>query len=114
MLDISFSRRVVLGCMVASGIAFGTTVPSLAQSDPLPSWNDGAAKTSILEFVAKVTKEGGPDFVAPGARIATFDNDGTLWVEQPLYIQLVFALEEIKRLAPNHPEWANVEPFKSV
>ncbi|GLS20674.1 hypothetical protein GCM10007874_36910 [Labrys miyagiensis] len=87
---------------------------SFTQSDPLPSWSEGATKTSIISFVARVTKEGGPDFVAPEARIATFDNDGTHWVEQPPYIQLMFALEEIKRLAPKHPEWANKEPFRSV
>jgi phosphoglycolate phosphatase-like HAD superfamily hydrolase len=100
--------------MVASGIALATTGPSFAQSDPLPSWNDGATKSTILDFVAKVTKEGGPDFVAPEKRVATFDNDGTLWAERPLYFQLAFALEEVKRLAPQHPEWATKEPFKSV
>jgi|UPI0004B56209 phosphoglycolate phosphatase-like HAD superfamily hydrolase len=82
--------------------------------DPLPSWNDGAAKQAIVDFVDRVTREGGPDFVAPPERIATFDNDGTLWAEQPVYFQLAFALDEIKRLAPQHPEWTDREPFRSV
>ena len=85
-----------------------------AADDPLPSWNDGQAKRSIVDFVAKVTKEGSPDFVPPAARIATFDNDGTLWSEQPLYFQLAFALDRVKALAPQHPEWKGQEPFASL
>jgi hypothetical protein len=82
--------------------------------DPLPSWNDGPAKQSIVEFVAKVTKEGSPDFVPPAERIATFDNDGTLWCEQPIYFQLMFAFDRVKALAPQHPEWKTKEPFASL
>jgi hypothetical protein len=82
--------------------------------DPLPSWNDSPARKSITEFVAKVTKEGSPDFVPVAERIATFDNDGTLWCEQPLYFQLLFALERVKALAPQHPEWKTKEPFASL
>ena len=82
--------------------------------DPLPSWNDGPAKKSITEFVAKVTREGSPDFVAPEKRIATFDNDGTLWCEQPMYFQLLFALDRVKALAARHPEWKAKEPFASL
>jgi phosphoglycolate phosphatase-like HAD superfamily hydrolase len=82
--------------------------------DPLPSWNDGLAKNAITEFVAKVTKEGSPDFVPPEQRIATFDNDGTLWCEQPMYFQLLFALDRVKALAPQHPEWKTKEPFASL
>jgi phosphoglycolate phosphatase-like HAD superfamily hydrolase len=85
-----------------------------AADDPLPSWNDGAAKQAIVEFVDAVTTEGGADYVAPADRIATFDNDGTLWVEHPLYTQAVFALERLATLAPEHPEWKDQEPFKSV
>jgi phosphoglycolate phosphatase-like HAD superfamily hydrolase len=81
---------------------------------PLPSWNDGAAKKSITEFVERVTKEGSPDFVPPEERIATFDNDGTLWCEQPMYFQLLFALDRVKALAPQHPEWKTKEPFASL
>ncbi len=82
--------------------------------DALPSWNDGAAKKSIVEFVGRVTNEGGPDFVAPAERIATFDNDGTLWSEQPMYFQLAFALDRVKALAPRHPEWKEEQPFKAA
>ncbi len=81
---------------------------------PLPSWNDGEAKKSIIQFVAKVTKEGGPDFVPPAGRIAVFDNDGTLWCEQPAYFQLLFAMDRVKALASQHPEWKDQQPFKAV
>ncbi|MDK2955357.1 MAG: hypothetical protein PWQ57_853 [Desulfovibrionales bacterium] len=88
---------------------------SMAQSpDPLPSWSDGAAKASIIDFVTKVTQEGTPDFVPAPERIATFDNDGTLWSEKPLYFQLFFALDRVKALAPKHPEWKGKEPFASL
>jgi phosphoglycolate phosphatase-like HAD superfamily hydrolase len=83
-------------------------------ADPLPSWNDTAPKKAIIAFVEKVTKEGSPDFVPPNERIATFDNDGTLWTEQPMYFQAFFALDRIKALAPQHPEWKEKEPFASI
>ena len=83
-------------------------------SDPLPSWNDGPTKQAILEFVEKVTKEGGQDFVPRLERIATFDNDGTLWCEQPMYFQVLFAFDRIKATAEQHPEWTDKEPYKSV
>jgi phosphoglycolate phosphatase-like HAD superfamily hydrolase len=83
-------------------------------ADPLPSWNDGTSRQSIIDFVAKVTKEGSTDFVPPAERIATFDNDGTLWAEQPMYFQLFFALDRVKALAPQHPEWKTKEPFASL
>ena len=79
-------------------------LPTFA-ADPLASWNDGKAKQSIIAFVEKVTKAGSPDFVPPAERIATFDNDGTLWAEQPMYFQFLFALDRVKALAPQHPEW---------
>jgi phosphoserine phosphatase len=85
-----------------------------AGRDPLPSWNDGATKRSITSFVAKVATQGSPAFVKPSERIAVFDNDGTLWCEQPTYAQRVFIVDRIRRLAPRHPEWADAEPFKSV
>ena len=85
-----------------------------AQEDPIPSWNDGAPKTAILDFVAAVTTEGGPDFVPVDARVATFDNDGTLWVEHPMYAQLAFALDRVKALAPERPEWKTTQPFQAV
>jgi hypothetical protein len=87
---------------------------AIQAQDPLPSWNDGATKKSITEFVAKVTKEGSPDFVPPEQRIATFDNDGTLWCEQPMPVQLFFAFDRVKTLAPQHPEWKTKEPFASL
>lgn len=87
---------------------------ALAQSDPLPSWNDTAPKKAIVAFVEKVTKEGTPDFVPELERIAVFDNDGTLWVEHPMYTQLAFVLDRVKTLAPEHPEWKDQQPFKAV
>ncbi|HEY4162049.1 MAG TPA: HAD family hydrolase [Dongiaceae bacterium] len=89
-------------------------VPVSASADPLPSWKDGAVKSAITDFVSRVTKEGNADFVRPEARIAVFDNDGTLWAEQPIYFEFAFALDRIKVLAPQHPEWKTKEPFKSV
>src|SRR5262245_52251886 len=85
-----------------------------AAADPLPSWTDTAPKKAIIEFVGRVTKEGSPDFVPPPERIAVFDNDGTLWAEQPTYFQALFALDRVKALAPQHPEWKTKEPFASL
>jgi phosphoserine phosphatase len=85
-----------------------------ATDDPLASWNDETAKKSILDFVARVMKAGGIDYVAPEERIATFDNDGTLWSEQPYYFQPAFALDRVKSMAPQHAEWQSKEPFKSI
>ena len=84
------------------------------QDDPLPAWNDGAAKQQILEIIRTVTQPGSPAFVPADQRIATFDNDGTLWVEKPTYIQVYFILERVKALAPQHPEWSTTQPFKAV
>jgi phosphoserine phosphatase len=83
-------------------------------ADALPSWNDGAAKKAILEFVAAVTEKGGKDYVEPAERIAVFDHDGTLWVEYPLYTQILFAFDRVKTLAPQHPEWKTTQPFKAL
>ncbi len=105
------SRRRFLACAL---VALGTGAVPARAADPLPSWNDGPSKQAILKFVADVTKEGAPDFVPPPERIATFDNDGTLWSEQPLYFQVAFALERVKVLAPQHPEWKTSEPFKTL
>jgi phosphoglycolate phosphatase-like HAD superfamily hydrolase len=84
------------------------------KADPLGSWNDGAAKRAILEFVAAVTDENGKDYVKPAERIATFDHDGTLWVEYPMYTQILFAFDRVKKLAPRHPEWKTKQPFKAL
>jgi hypothetical protein len=85
-----------------------------AQTDPLPSWNEGPAKQAIVDFVRATTDKAGPKFVPPEARIATFDNDGTLWVEQPIYTQVTFAIDRVVALAPTHPEWKAQEPFKTI
>lgn len=85
-----------------------------AQTDPLPSWQDGTLKKSITDFVSRVTSEGGVEFVPPAQRIATFDNDGTLWCEQPAYFQLAFALDRVRAMARQHPEWKNKQPFKAI
>ena len=103
-------RRFAAGlllCMAAVG--------ALAQPvDPLPSWNAGTAKARIVAFVQAVSEPGGKDFVAPADRIAVFDNDGTLWSEQPMYFQLAFALDRVKAMAPKHPEWKTKQPFKAA
>src|SRR6188474_913369 len=91
-----------------------TSVHVAAADDPLPSWTDGAAKRAIMDFVQRVTTPGGKDFALESERIATFDNDGTLWAEQPMYFRLAFALDRVKALAPQHPEWKDQEPFKSI
>ena len=96
---------------LAISLAGFTTV---CAQDPLPSWKDTASKKAIVSFVEKVTEEGSPDFVPAPERIATFDNDGTLWAEQPMYFQFIFALERVKTLAPQHPEWKDKEPFASL
>ena len=89
----------------------GRGTPRPAQ---LQSWNDSVSKNAIVDFVARVTREGSADFVPPGERIATFDNDGTLWSEQPIYFQFAFALDRVKALAADHPEWRTGQPFKGV
>jgi phosphoglycolate phosphatase-like HAD superfamily hydrolase len=109
-----WNRRAVLVAAIVSA-AIGWSSASLwAQADALPSWNDGAAKKSVMDFVARVTTPGGPDFVPVPERIATFDNDGTLWTEQPVYFQVAFAFDRIKALAPQHPEWKTKQPFKAL
>jgi len=106
-------KRTLL--LLSSGLLLVfTTVASAEPVDSLPSWNEGKAKQSIVAFVEKVTKTGSPDFVPPAERIATFDNDGTLWAEQPLYSQLFFVLDRVQTLAPEHPEWQGKEPFASI
>ena len=98
---------IVVACLLlASGCA--------VTRDPLPSWNDGPNKRAILDFVASVTTPGSVNFVPQEERIATFDNDGTLWSEQPMYFQLIFALDRVKELAPQHPEWRQKQPFKAA
>jgi phosphoglycolate phosphatase-like HAD superfamily hydrolase len=110
-----FSRRTFLAALLALALTGLVQLQAMAApADPLPSWNDGHAKQSILDFVAAVTKEDGPDYVKPAERIATIDNDGTLWVEQPVYTQFAFAIDRVKATANQHPEWKTQEPFKSI
>jgi phosphoserine phosphatase len=112
------SRRTILSAMAAlpvlpvllrSGAAFAQ-----GGTDPLPSWNDGTAKTAILSFVHRTTEQGSADLVPAAERIAVFDNDGTLWCEHPMYVQLAFALDRVKAMAPMHPEWQGKQPFQAV
>jgi phosphoglycolate phosphatase-like HAD superfamily hydrolase len=106
-------KRFVTAAIILIAIC-GRTAPLQAQGGPLPSWNDGAAKKSITDFVARVTTPEIADFVSVPERIATFDNDGTLWTEQPIYFQGMFAFDRIKAMAPQHPEWQTTQPFKAV
>jgi hypothetical protein len=85
-----------------------------AQQQPLPSWNEGPNKAAILKFVADVTRQGSPSFVPPAERVAVFDNDGTLWCEQPMYVQMAFVLDRVKELAPRHPDWKMTQPYQAV
>ncbi|MFC5755640.1 HAD family hydrolase [Rhizobium sp. GCM10022189] len=101
--------------LVAASLATGATdLPAAAQDRVLPSWNDTAARQRIIDFIKATTTDGGEGYVAPADRIAIFDNDGTLWSEQPFYIQLGFMLDRVKTLAPEHPEWKTKEPFASI
>ncbi|MBY5540542.1 haloacid dehalogenase-like hydrolase [Rhizobium leguminosarum] len=105
-----FSR----GAALAAAVWLFAAASAVAQTDALPSWNDTAPKQAIVSFVEKVTKAGSADFVPEAERIAVFDNDGTLWVEHPMYTQLAFAMDRVKTLAPQHPEWKETQPFKAV
>jgi haloacid dehalogenase-like hydrolase len=117
-----FSRRAMLSAfatlpalpsvLASTQMAAADDLP--VRGDPLPSWNDTQTKKAIMAFVDRVTKQGSPEFVPEVERIATFDNDGTLWAEQPMYSQLLFALDRVKALAPKHPEWRTHEPFASL
>jgi hypothetical protein len=105
-----FRQKVAVYCL----FVVVANIRSAAAADPLPSWNERATKQSIVAFVEKVTAEGSPDFVPVPERIATFDNDGTLWCEQPMYFQMIFAFDRIKAMAKDHPEWKDKEPYRFV
>ncbi|MFO0829686.1 MAG: HAD family hydrolase [Phycisphaerales bacterium] len=109
-------KRILTPILIARMLLMTAALVSTAAraADPLPSWNEGPAKQSIIAFVERVTKPGSPDFVPPPERIATFDNDGTLWCEKPLPVQLYFVIDRVKSLAPQHPEWSDKEPFASI
>ena len=107
----SIQTRLTLIIALITSLIF----PAFAiAADPLPSWNDGGNKSAILKFVTAVTSQTSPDFVEPAERIATFDNDGTLWVEAPMYTQLMFAFDRVKAMAPNHPEWKDDPVLEAV
>jgi phosphoglycolate phosphatase-like HAD superfamily hydrolase len=110
-MSVARVRAVLMVVLMTSSML---TIGNAGASDALPSWNDGKARQSILDFVAKVTTPGSPEFVPPAERIATFDNDGTLWAEQPLYFQAFFVFDRITALAPRHPEWKRQEPYAAV
>ena len=115
-------ERIVFAFIGALGFVPALVSQVSAQADPstplgtgpLPSWNDGAAKKSIIEFVAKVTKKRGPEFIPAMERIAVFDNDGTLWAEQPFYFQRLFVFDRVRALVSEHPEWKDKQPFKAA
>jgi phosphoglycolate phosphatase-like HAD superfamily hydrolase len=104
-----WSLSVLIAILVA-----GLSLSAFAAEDPLPSWNEGPAKQAIIKFVQDTTDKASPNYVPPEERLATFDQDGTLWVEQPIYTQIVFALDRVVELAPKHPEWNKKQPFKAV
>ncbi len=106
--------RWARGLVAVVGLGLLAATPAHARPDHLASWNDGPAKRAIVEFVESTTHKGSPQYVPPAERIATFDNDGTLWAEQPMYVQAMFALDRVRTLAPQHPEWQTQEPFASV
>jgi hypothetical protein len=112
------SAALVAAVLVAAVACVGPSsqapVARSSPADPLPSWNEGASRQAIVRFVAEVTTKEGPSFVPPEQRIAVFDNDGTLWTEQPLYVQLAFIVDRVKDLAPEHPEWKGSQPFKGA
>jgi phosphoglycolate phosphatase-like HAD superfamily hydrolase len=114
MLGIKSLKGVVGLGVALLGLAVATTSCTAQKPNPLPSWNDGPPKKAILEFVAAVTDKNGKDFVEPAERIAVFDNDGTLWVEQPIYTQITFMVDRVKELAPQHPEWKTTQPFQAL
>jgi len=108
-------RHLSTGLLAPMLFLVAAALPVLAQTpDPLPSWNDGAAKAAIVEFVKATTTQGGPQFVPPAERVATFDQDGTLWVERPIYAQVTYCLERVPSVVRLKPELAKVEPFKTV
>ena len=99
--------------LTASVLTIAACAPATT-SDPLPSWTDGEAKTAVVAFVQQVTDSAGPAFVPESERVAVFDNDGTLWAEQPMYFQLAFAIDRVRSLAPDHPEWSSQMPFAAI
>jgi hypothetical protein len=109
---MSMQPRALLSSLLIAVLVLAAAMARAAE--PLPSWNDGAAKSRILGFVQAVTDRNSVDYVAPADRIAVFDNDGTLWSEQPAYFQLAFAIDRVKAMAPRNPHWKRQQPFKAI
>ena len=107
-------QRILQAIVLVASLGWLAAAHAQAPADPLPSWNDGGVKKSITDFVLRVTTAGGADFVPPDQRIATFDNDGTLWAEQPMYFQIIFAIDRVKALAAKNPDWKKKQPFKAA
>jgi hypothetical protein len=105
---------LVTGMSTSTTLAEESAPKTASFTQVMPSWNAGKSKAEILKFIENVSKKGGEHYVKPGDRIAVFDNDGTLWAEQPVYFQLFYAIDRVKEMAPNHPEWKGKEPFKSI
>lgn len=104
-------NHMLRGCWLAVLLAFALAAHA---GEPLPSWRQGAAREAIVSYVQAVTRAGGPDYIVPAQRIAVFDNDGTLWSEQPMYFEVLFAFDEVRRLAPQHPGWKQQQPYRAV
>src|SRR5215470_16240810 len=111
---MNLKLRQLLPAVVTAAVALAFSAVAVAQVDPLPSWNEGAAKHAIVKFAEATTTQGSPKFVPPAERVATFDQDGTLWVEHPMYTQIVYCLERVPAVVKAKPELAKVEPFKTV
>ena len=109
-----FGVIAAVACLLAAGCSVERIERPGRDGDPLPSWHESGSREAIIDFVEAVVDESGPDFVSPTERIAVFDNDGTLWSEQPAYFQLEFVLDRIRELAPGHPEWKDEQPFKAA
>ena len=107
-------RNTVLLVLAMAAAVMLAIAPAVAQTDPLPSWNDGSAKKAIIEFVQRTIDKASPKYVSPEARIAVFDQDGTTWVEQPMYTQVMYCLERVPAVVKAKPELANAEPFKTI
>ncbi len=107
-------KRYISIIAATGAVLLFALAPARSQTNPLPSWNDGPVKQSIIGFVDDVTREGAQTFVPPDQRIAVFDNDGTLWSEKPIYFQFVFAIDRVKAQAPQHPQWKSQQPFKAA
>src|SRR5262245_18608908 len=111
-LSSALARKAVLALAVF--LVLISEASTQSSPDPLASWNDGSAKKAVLDFISRITTRNSKDFVPEAERIATFDNDGTLWVEQPMYTQMAFVLHRVKQLAPEHPEWKDKQPFQAA